>query len=100
MRQVRAGATGVLVGVAVVVLLRFGWLLQWPRALLAGLLAAVVATGLRLLTLVDDLLGPGPWPDPPDPERRAGWSQLTLVTATVRKSLGPHRDRTDREGPP
>jgi hypothetical protein len=101
---VRAGAAGVVAGAAVVALLRTGWLLQWPRAVLAGLLAAAAVTALRLLTLVDDLLAPGPWPAPPQPERRAGWSQLTLVTASVRKETGPPggppQTGSDRGGPP
>jgi hypothetical protein len=75
-------------GVLTVAALRLGWLLQWPRALLAGLLVAAAVTALGLLALAQDLVGPGRWPDPPEPERVAGWPKLGLVAGALRKTKG------------
>jgi hypothetical protein len=66
--------------------LRLGWLLQWPRAMLAGVLVAAAVAALGMLALAGDLVGPGRWPDPPEPERVAGWPQLALVARALRKS--------------
>ena len=73
-------------GALTVAALRLGWLLQWPRALLAGLLVAAAVTASGLLALAHDLLGPGRWPDPPEPARAAGWPQLALVAGALRKA--------------
>ncbi len=96
-RVVLAGLAGVAAGAVVVAALRLGWLLQWPRALLGGLLAAAATTALTLVALAGDLVGPGRWPDPPEPERVAGWPQLALVAGALRKTAvrqrGPSEDR-------
>jgi len=89
MRRARRGA-GVVVGALAagaltVAALRLGWLLQWPRALLAGLLVGTAVAALGLIALAHDLVGPGSWPDPPEPERVAGWPQLALVAGALRK---------------
>ena len=68
MRRARRGA-GVVVGALAagaltVAALRLGWLLQWPRALLAGLLVAAAVAALGLIAIAQDLVGPGRWPDP------------------------------------
>jgi hypothetical protein len=90
MRRIWRGAGVVVVALAAggltVAALRLGWLLQWPRALLAGLLVAAAVTASGLLALAQDLVGPGRWPDPPEPERVAGWPQLALVTGALRKT--------------
>ena len=90
MRRARPGA-GVVVGALAagaltVAALRLGWLLQWPRALLVGLLVAAAVAALGLIAIAQDLLGPGRWPDPPEPERVAGWPQLALVAGALRKT--------------
>jgi hypothetical protein len=84
-RGARAVSGGLAAGALTVAALRLGWLLQWPRALLAGLLVAAEVTALGLLALAPDLVGPGRWPDPPEPERVAGWPQLALVAGALRK---------------
>jgi hypothetical protein len=96
-------ATGVLAGALAagaltVAALRVGWLLQWPRTLLAGLLVAAAVAPLALLSLADDLVGPGRWPDPPEPERVAGWPQLALVAGALRKSGDPRKRGDLRQG--
>jgi len=78
-RSVLAVLAGLAAGAVVVAALRLGWLLGWPRALLGGVLVAAAAAALTLVALSGDLLGPGRWPDPPEPERVAGWPQLSLV---------------------
>jgi hypothetical protein len=97
MKRVRRGAGAVLGGLAAgaltIAALRLGWLLQWPRALLAGLLVAAAITALGLLAGAEDLVGPGSWPEPPEPERVAGWAQLVLVAGALRKTEGPGRRR-------
>ena len=92
MTRARRGA-GVVVGalaagVLTVAALRLGWLLQWPRALLGGLLVAAAVAALGLIAIAQDLVGPGRWPDPPEPERVAGWPQLALVAGALRKTEG------------
>jgi hypothetical protein len=94
---VGAVAGGLAAGALTVAALRLGWLLQWPRALLAGLLVAAAVTALGLLSLATDLVGPGRWPDPPEPERVAGWRQLVLVAGALRKGgAGRRPDRSHR----
>jgi hypothetical protein len=85
-RVLGVGAGGLAAGALAVAALRLGWLLQWPRALLAGLLVAAAVTALGLVVLAHDLLGPGSWPEPPEPERVAGWPQLALVAGALRKT--------------
>ena len=89
---------GVAAGAVVVAALRLGWLLQWPRALLGGLLAAAAATALALVALAGDLVGPGRWPEPPEPERVAGWPQLALVAGALRKTAARQRRSSDDPG--
>jgi|1186.fasta_scaffold153946_2 hypothetical protein len=96
----RAGAVlgGLAAGALTIAVLRLGWLLQWPRALLAGLLVATAVTALWLVARAQDLVGPGSWPEPPEPERVAGWPQLALVAGALRKTEGPGRRRYSAEG--
>jgi len=89
-RAVLAVLAGAGAGALVVAALRLGWLLQWPRAVLGGLLVGAAVTALGLLALAGDLLGPGRWPDPPEPERVAGWPQLALVAGALRKNRPTH----------
>jgi hypothetical protein len=96
-RLLGVGTGGLAAGALSVGALRLGWLLQWPRALLAGLLVAAAVTALGLVALAHDLLGPGRWPDPPEPERVAGWPQLALVAGALRKTAATQR-RPDRSG--
>jgi hypothetical protein len=96
-RLLRVGTGGLAAGALTVGALRLGWLLQWPRALLAGLLVAAAVTALGLVVLAHDLLGPRRWPDPPEPERVAGWPQLALVAGALRKTAAGDR-RPDRFG--
>jgi hypothetical protein len=91
----RAVAGALAAGGVTVAALRLGWLLQWPRALLAGLLVTAVVAGLGLVALAGELVGPGQWPEPPEPERVAGWPQLALVAGALRKTGG--RPATARE---
>ena len=90
-RATGAVAGGLAAGALTVAALRVGWLLQWPRVLLAGLLVTAAVLALALLALAGDLVGPGRWPDPPEPERVAGWPQLALVAGALRKSGDPRK---------
>ena len=101
MRRASQGA-GVVVGALAagaltVAALRLGWLLQWPRALLAGLLVAAAVAAIGLIAIAQDVVGPGRWPDPPEPERVAGWPQLALLAGALRKTeaLEGRRHRVD-----
>ena len=96
-RVVLAALAGLAAGALAVGALRLGWLLQWPRALLGGLLVAAAVTVLGLLALAGDLVGPGRWPDPPEPERVAGWPQLSLVAGALRKTAA-RPPRADHPG--
>jgi hypothetical protein len=84
-------------GALAVAALRLGWLLQWPRALLAGFFVAAAVAALALLALAGDLVGPGQWPDPPEPERVAGWPQLALVAGALRKGSDRHKTGDPRQ---
>jgi hypothetical protein len=89
---------GLAAGALVAGALRVGWLLQWPRALLGGLLAAAAVAALGLLAVTGDLIGPGRWPDPPEPERVAGWPQLSLVAGALRKTAARQARADDLGG--
>ena len=101
----RSGAWGhvgsaLLVGALTVGLVRIGGQLAATPSLLAGAVGALVWAALTWA--LRHGAGARPWPDPPDPERLAGWPHVAMVTRRLEREAAERpasrsRPRTPQE---